>query len=164
MLKQRSSAVLDDLTKCEDVVVRKKNWPLWLCGYYILEVLSWQTIVLSLKPVIQHFCKCTTIPQGTLSLLSHTFLHAHKNTHTFSMGCMQDCTYCKKSCWSLNTGAGIMVMSPTCDARRGGRLLYPSPLSQPNTACGIFLASSVSRARAETPRWRCVIARYCMLK
>lgn len=81
------------------------------------------------------------------------------------MGCMQDYTYCTESCCRYTKGAGIVLESPTCDGRCGGRLSYPSPLplppsSQSNTACGMLPVSSVSCAGAETPRWRCVIARY----
>lgn len=102
--------------------------------------------------------------------VTHTlsYMHTKTHTHTFSffMGCMQDYTYCTESCWSYTTGAGIVLDSPTCDVKCGGRLSYPSllPPYWSNTACGIFPVSSVSCAGVETPRWRCVIARYCMLK
>lgn len=170
------SSFLNDLTRIDDDVVGNKRQPLGLYGCYTLEPLAYKSMpgnsfVLKAcdKTFLQLLSARPRPPEDSFTQ-SHTLSYMHTETHTysFSMGCMQDYTYCTESCWSYTTGAGIALESPTwwCEMWRQTFLSqpHPQPSSRSNTACGIFPVSSVSCAGAETPRWRCVIARYCMLK
>lgn len=107
-------------------------------------------------------CSPSHVHHGPKCLVSHT--HTHTNTHSLWGACkitstvqspvgvrLQGLEYCKRT--------------PTCDAKCGGSVQIPAPLSssQFNNACRISPVSSMSHAGEQTPRWRCVIAQYCML-